>query len=162
MLAKSGHETPFEKSLLHFLVQVDAASHIQILKHRIGVSVNAESARYKELREDKSMAPDDWPDGWQRELEAHTRNGQTLYHLALKELTPILGRKRAKESARFFLGYNNVTVMDITFNFRSWIHFYKLRSAEDAQKEIRDIAEKMKEEIKKTSKFDLSLEAFGL
>src|SRR3990167_2121496 len=47
-LAKNSHGTPFEKSTLHFLVTCDIASHIHILKHRIAVSVNSESARYKE------------------------------------------------------------------------------------------------------------------
>ena len=42
MLAANGHETPFEKSSLHFLVTVDCASHIHLLKHRIGVSINGE------------------------------------------------------------------------------------------------------------------------
>jgi thymidylate synthase ThyX len=45
MLARNGHHTPFEKSTLHFLVTCDQASHIHLLKHRIGVSINAESAR---------------------------------------------------------------------------------------------------------------------
>ena len=52
MLATEGHHTPFEKSSLHFLVTVDQATHIHLLKHRIGVSINGESARYKELNED--------------------------------------------------------------------------------------------------------------
>ena len=59
MLASEGHETPFEKSGLHFLVTVDQATHIHLLKHRIGVSINGESARYKELKEDKMMCPTD-------------------------------------------------------------------------------------------------------
>ena len=50
MLAEAGHHTPFEKSSIHFLVTTDIASHIHILKHRVAVSVNAESARYKELK----------------------------------------------------------------------------------------------------------------
>ena len=41
MLAENGHETPFEKSSIHFLVTSDIASHIHLLKHRIGVSINA-------------------------------------------------------------------------------------------------------------------------
>jgi len=53
MLASEGHHTPFEKSSLHFLVTVDQATHIHLIKHRIGVSVNGENARYKELKEDK-------------------------------------------------------------------------------------------------------------
>jgi thymidylate synthase ThyX len=60
MLASEGHHTPFEKSTLHFLVTVDQATHIHLLKHRIGVSINGESARYKELKEDKSYIPSDW------------------------------------------------------------------------------------------------------
>ena len=45
MLASEGHHTPFEKSGLHFLVNVDQATHIHLLKHRVGVSINGESAR---------------------------------------------------------------------------------------------------------------------
>ncbi len=60
MLADEGHLTPFEKSSLHFLVTCDQASHIHLLKHRIGVSINGESARYKELKEDKVYFPEDW------------------------------------------------------------------------------------------------------
>lgn len=64
MLADNGHETPFEKSSFHFLVTTDIASHIHILKHRIGVSVNGESARYKELKEDNYYLPPDWDEKW--------------------------------------------------------------------------------------------------
>ena len=47
MLWSNGHETPFEKGIVHFLVDTDIASHIHLLKHRIS-SLNAEAARYKE------------------------------------------------------------------------------------------------------------------
>ena len=50
MLWSNGHETPFEKGVVHFLVDTEIASHIHLLKHRIS-SLNAESARYKELQE---------------------------------------------------------------------------------------------------------------
>ncbi len=62
MLADAGHHTPFEKSSLHFLVNSDIASHIHKLKHRVGVSINGESARYKEIKEDKYLIPSDWGD----------------------------------------------------------------------------------------------------
>ena len=58
MLWSHGHETPFEKGVVHFLVNTDIASHIHLLKHRI-TSLNAESARYKELKEDKLVVPAD-------------------------------------------------------------------------------------------------------
>ena len=57
MLATEGHHTPFEKSSLHFLVTTDIATHIHLLKHRIGVNINAESARYKEFKVDKYHLP---------------------------------------------------------------------------------------------------------
>ena len=69
MLASNGHHTPFEKSSLHFLVDTDIASHIHLLKHRIGVSINGESARYKEIKEDKYLIPDDWSEYWQDKLK---------------------------------------------------------------------------------------------
>ena len=59
MLWANGHETPFEKGIVHFLVNVDQSAHIHLLKHRIS-SFNGESARYKELKEDKYYIPEDW------------------------------------------------------------------------------------------------------
>lgn len=147
MLAVNGHETPFEKSSLHFLVTVDQATHIHLLKHRIGVSVNAESARYKELKEDRDYLPIDWPDEWIEKLILHNARSNALYHEALVELTPLLGRARAKESARYFKTMNSQITMDLMFNFRSFVHFYRLRAAPAAQKEVRDLAKEMLRQI---------------
>ena len=143
-LWSNGHETPFEKGMVHFLVDTEIASHIHLLKHRIS-SLNAESARYKELKEDKSYTPEDWPQEWKDQLESYTKLGNDLYHQCLNALEPILGRKRAKESARFFKTYNSQIQADIMFNMRSFANFQKLRNSEHAQVEIRDIARKMLE-----------------
>ena len=148
MLASEGHHTPFEKSALHFLVTVDQATHIHLLKHRIGVSINGESARYKELKEDKSYYPLDWPERWDIALRNHTAEANTLYHQCLEELTPLLGRKRAKESARFFKTFNSQITMDIMFNWRSFVHFLELRNSEHAQVEVRELAQKMLDLVK--------------
>lgn len=183
MLADAGHHTPFEKSSLHFLVDCDIASHIHVLKHRIGCSVNGESARYKELKEDKFYIPDDWialdeadEDGcagnshesisvysWAGVLKEYTEEGNRLYHQCLKELEPVLGRKRAKESARFFKTYNSQIQSDIMFNWRSFHHFLELRNKPEAQKEIRDIAAAMLDLVKNIegNPFKYTIEAFG-
>ena len=186
----NSHETPFEKSSLHFLVTTDIASHIHIIKHRIAVSVNTESARYRELDEDKYLLPDDWTDDicstvdevpisehfnhfvwdsdvkylyWKDVLDSYNQLGNALYHAALKELEKKLGRKRAKESARFFKPYSSQITADVMFNFRSFIHFQKLRNAAGAQKEIREIADKMLNLVRDIDgqPFKHSLEAFG-
>lgn len=161
MLWTEGHETPFEKGSVHFLVTCDIASHIHLLKHRIA-SINAESARYKELKEDKFYIPEDWGDiktrdgaeiiggykmgaelGWATILLDYTSVGNQLYHKCLEELTPVLGRKRAKESARFFKTYNSQITADVQFNIRSFANFLKLRWNEHAQIEIQQIAQEM-------------------
>jgi thymidylate synthase (FAD) len=156
MLWSQGHETPFEKGIVHFLVNVDQSAHIHLLKHRIS-SFNGESARYKELKEDKYYIPEDWNDikrernthqgkvveSWASILERYTREGNNLYHQCIKDLEPVLGRKRAKESARFFKTYNSQIQADIMFNMRSFANFIKLRNSEHAQVEIREIAQQM-------------------
>ncbi len=176
MLARDQHHTPFEKSTFHFLVNVDQATHIHLLKHRIGVSINGESARYKELKEDKFLIPDDWDNietistkgmgvsNWSEILSSLTEASNRMYHDCLEELTPILGRARAKESARYFKMMNSQITMDISFNWRSFYNFYHLRSSEHAQKEIRELAEAMLEQIKDIPEnpFKLTLEAFNL
>jgi|SRR5581483_683027 len=162
-LAENGHETPFEKSLLHFLVTSDVASHIHILKHRIGVSVNAESARYKELKEENRYY---YPPDWNFDARAHLAElyakADKTYHELVDYLEPKLGRKRAKESARFVLPYGHQITSDVSFNFRSFVHFLKLRRTPHAQKEINEIAEKMLALVRKIGAFKYSLEAFEL
>ena len=159
MLWSNGHETPFEKGVVHFLVNVDQASHIHLLKHRMS-SFNGESARYKELKEDKYFLPEDWGNiavsenpleqeygfsetCWYKMLEEYTEVGNKLYHQCIKDLEPVLGRKRAKESARFFKTYNSQIQADVSFNLRSFANFIKLRNSQAAQKEIREIAQQM-------------------
>ena len=179
MLADEGHHTPFEKSSLHFLVNCDIASHIHILKHRIGVAVNGESARYKELKEDKCYIPDDFgvnrtradvsfgdkdAFNWADTLLQYTELGNKLYHSCLKDLEPVLGRKRAKESARFFKTYNSQIQADVMFNWRSFAHFLHLRNKPDAQKEIREIAAEMLRLVKEIpgNPFEHTIAAFGV
>ena len=160
-LGSNEHGTPFEKSLLHFVVTADTATHIHIIKHRIGVSVNAESARYKELQEDKLYVPVDWPVQEQIEYLEFCQEAQKRYHEVLCRLEPVLGRKRAKESARFYLPYGNQVQMDVSFNFRSFMHFIGLRWSEHAQLEVREVAGRMLELVRETGAFKHSLAAFG-
>lgn len=178
------HGSPFEKAVVHFLVDTDIASHIHLLKHRIS-SINAESARYKELKEDKYYLPEDWKDiklsekssiygsfserlgnnhDWQSVLENYTKIGNQLYHQCLEDLTPILGRKRAKESARFFKTYNSQIESDIMFNMRSFHNFLTQRMDDHAQLEIQKIAKEMLRLVKNIegSPFEHILNAWNI
>lgn len=166
MLWMNGHETPFEKGMVHFLVDTEIATHIHLLKHRIS-SMNAESARYKELKEDKFYIPDDWQgiypsqdigpencpwattqQSWIDILEEYTKIGNDLYHQCLKDLEPVIGRKRAKESARFFKTYNSMIQADVSFNMRSFANLQKLRNSNHAQKEVKEVTQEMLDLVK--------------
>lgn len=175
------HRTPFERGIVEFNVTCDAASHIHIIKHR-HANVNGESARYKELKEDKYYLPEDWNDikrsdfvpiksaeqyvviqSWADTLKEYTEKGNLLYHQCLKDLTPVLGRKRAKESARFFKTYNSQITLSVMMNMSCFENFLKLRMDKDAQLEIRDIAVKMLELVKNIegNPFKHTLKAWG-
>lgn len=162
MLAEQGHHTPFEKSYLQFLVTADTASHIHIIKHRIAVSVNGESARYKELKENRFLIPQDWPEDEKSDLAEFAEEAYARYHAVMARLEAAgYTRKRAKESARFYLPYANQLTLDVSFNFRSFMHFQGLRNKDAAQDEIHQIAQQMLELVRATGKFDLSLAGFG-
>ena len=165
MLAENGHETPFEKSSLHFLVTVDTATHIHLLKHRVAVSINGESARYKELKGDKYLVPDDWPNLEKAKYIAFVEDALMRYHETLQRLVDSgMDRKRAKESARFYLPYGNQITMDVMFNWRSFNHFLRLRMKPDAQREVRLLAEQMIQSVKEIpgNPFKHTINAFGL
>lgn len=164
MLAENGHESPFEKSSISFLVTTDIATHIQLLKHRIGVSVNAESARYKELKDDKYYLPKDWPLEEQARYIAFMEDALMRYHDTLERLVEGgMNRKRAKESARFYLPYGNQITADVMFNWRSFSHFLNLRKKPDAQREICWLAEEMLCKVREIpgNPFEHTISAFG-
>lgn len=177
MLWSEGHHSVFEKGMVHFLVDTEIASHIHFLKHRMS-SFNGESARYKELKEDKFYIPEDWDvltkgrdtNTWQDNLVNFTHMSNIMYHRALEELTPVLGRARAKESARFFKTYNSQIQGDVSFNMRSFANFLKLRYRDPrgdnkihAQKEIADIAKQMLDLVKgiEGNPFEHTIKAWG-
>jgi len=186
-LAENLHHTPFESSYLHFQITGDIASHIHVLKHRIGMGVNGESARYKEFISDKWYVPEDWLNitateetiaklkdnpvlavlgekcawNWFAMLDEWNRCAFDLYHGATKDLRSALTPSRAKESARYFLTYATQMNFDLKCNIRSFMHFQGLRNSDHAQREICAIAKMMLEQVREVGKFKLSLKAFG-
>lgn len=176
------HKTPFERGIVEFNITCDQASHIHILKHRLA-NINGESARYKELKEDKIYLPEDWKGcllsqeslaqsngiyglnaTWLTALEDYSILGNKLYHRCLEDLTPILGRKRAKESARYFKTMNSQITLSVMMNMSCFYNFYSLRADDAAQIEIQDIANQMLECIKTipNNPFKHTLNAFNL
>lgn len=188
-LGENSHTSPFRFSSLHFATCTDIATHIHFLKHSVAMQAeNAESARYKELKEDKYYLPEDWTVAVnEKHLNMNYLNGQAtanfheyswlqclhdfsmlsneLYHKSLEDLTPVLGKSRAKETARFFKTYNSQINSNKMFSFDGFVQVYQKRNLKThAQREIAEVVEQMLVEIKNIpgNPFKHSLEAFNL
>lgn len=185
-LSENEHTSPFRFSSFVFACNTDIATHIQKLKHRVILEAeNGESARYKELKEDKYYLPEDWKDikvnhsqfdpltynifqgeeNWLDILDMHTNLGNKLYHHCLQDLTPILGKKRAKETARYFKTYNSRINTLNKLSFDGVMQFYYKRHDKTyVQDEIADLAIGMVDCIRNipNNPFEQSLKAFNL
>jgi thymidylate synthase ThyX len=172
-LAEQGHTSPFRFSTLHFVTTTEIATHIQFLKHSVALSAeNAESARYKELKEDKFYLPSDWLDYgnegkyWYNVLKLQSETLNEIYHTCLNELVEAgMPKARAKESARFFKMYNSQINSNKMMSFDGFIQIYKKRNLlSPSQREIANVVEQMLDEIKSipNNPFEYSLKAFNL
>lgn len=186
-LAVNKHESPFRMSSFVFGMTTDIATHIQKLKHRIILeSENAESAKYKELKDNKFYVPKEWYNiavdfsnfssqaeecfrgisTWGELLQNCSQLTNELYHHALLQLKDkhVLGNKRAKETSRYFKMYNSQINSINKFSFDGVIQFYNKRTVNFAQEEIKNIAKEMVENIRNIpgNPFEYSLKAFNL
>ena len=172
-LADEKHTSPFRFSTLRFVTTTEIATHIQFLKHSVALQAeNAESARYKELKEDKFYLPEDWKHygdvgkRWYDILKARTEGQNDLYHLCLKELIEAgVPKSRAKESARFFKTYNSQINSNKIMSFDGFLQIYFKRNlTTPSQLEIGEVVEDMLRQVQSIpgNPFKDSLEAFGL
>ena len=171
-LASEKHESPFRMSSFMFAATTDISTHIQKLKHAVVLEAeNAESAKYKELKEDKFYLPEDWKEygeigrKWYNNLKQASEATNEMYHECLSELTEAgMSRKRAKESSRFFKMYNSQINSVNKLSFAGVMTFYDKRTVDFAQEEIKQVAAEMVQCIKNIpgNPFEYSLKAFAL
>lgn len=153
-LASEGHTSPFRHIHLMYGITSEIASHIQFIKHRVGVEINSESARYKRLK-DTYYIPQDLPPHVQAKMEAHNKVSHSLYCEIYNELIAAgFSKQRAKESSRFVLPYSKQITYIATLSLQALAHFYRLRNSPHAQLEIRLIAQAMVSQLVETGKFD--------
>ena len=130
------------------------------------------SARYKELKEDKFYLPEDWLDfgetgvKWFNKLKETSEDNNRLYHECLEDLVKAgVPKNRAKESARFFKMYNAQLNSSKMFTFDGLLQVYKKRNLQSpSQLEIGNVVEAMMQEVKNIpgNPFKHSLNAFGI
>ena len=127
-------------------------NEVRQLRQRLG---NGEKAYFQEVTK---SANNDLTTAKERLKQAYEAGDAEKITEAQEALT------EAKESARFFRGYNTQITADVSFNWRSFYHFQSLRNKPNAQLEIQEIAQKMLELVKniENNPFKYTIEAFGL
>lgn len=136
MLIKLGHESVLEHATLTVHAITERGISHEIVRHRIG-SYTQESTRYCNYANDKFdgeltlIASDDiLDDSYALECLLYT---ETCYkHLIKKGIRP--------EMARDILPNCLKTEIIMTYNIRSWRHFFKERLNKNAHPKIRELA----------------------
>lgn len=153
-LMREKHGTPFEHGAMTFMVRAPLFVWREHHRHRIGFSYNEESGRYKvldpvfympamariQVGKPGAYTIENTPDpamnvGMINGIQDSTRQSYEMY------LT-LLDMGVAREVARMVLPLNIMSTCFVTCNPRSLMNFMQLRLAENAQYEIRMIAEK--------------------
>ena len=134
-----GHHSVVEHASFTFSAEgVSRALTHQLVRHRIA-SFSQQSQRYVSLSKASYIIPDTVKDD-PAALKVYEDAMAAIWD-AYKELS---GRVPA-EDARYILPNGTATNITITMNARELLHFFTLRCCNRAQKEIRDMADRMLE-----------------
>lgn len=160
-LMRERHASPFEHNVFTFYIHAPIFVTREILRHRIS-SINEESGRYREL-EMKFYYPVDKA----RPLRQVGKTGDYIFETAEELREPLLeamdevygiAEQRyeellrmgiAKEVARMVLPVSTYSSMFFSLNARSLMNFLSLRTADNAQWEIRQVAKEMEQHFQR-------------
>ena len=150
-LMKHNHGTPFEHIVFTFHIRCPIFVARQWFRHRIG-SFNEISGRYTELNMDfftPTIIRENKTSNHQSSIEGSFSEKQVLSMMEEWRLTldiiestynSLLEQGMAREQARAILPVGTYTEFYWTVNLRSLFNFIRLRTADDAQSEMRQYA----------------------
>lgn len=174
-LVDHGHTSPFRHPQLQFRVQCPIFVERQLFKHQVGLTANSISGRYVDFS-DEYWVPDqlrlqskDSKQGSSGDLDS-SDNSHFLTRInclisQCKELYEDMSAAGvSKEQCRIVLPLCLETQFIWTGSLAAFLHLWKLRLKPDTQKETRDVAQMMLNEVRSLpgNPFRLTLEAFGL
>lgn len=146
-LMKGRHGTPFEHTFFKFFIKAPIAVFREFHRHRIGWSYNEESGRYKQLKPEFYIPPDDRPLIQTGKPGAYVMesanpglhdfvylNMRRQFQNAYREYQELLDQGIAKEVARGVLPVYIMSSMYATCNARSLMAFLSLRTDEPSSK----------------------------
>lgn len=144
-LVSVGHLSPLEHASFTFAIEgVSRALSHQLVRHRIA-SYSQRSQRYVDEGNFEYVIPPSIaanPDA----LELYRAKMEEIRE-AYRELSKIVPR----EDARYILPNATETKLVCTFNARSLWNFFRLRCCRRAQWEIRELAERMRREVRRVA-----------
>ena len=148
MILKSGHESVLEHEKITVRFVCDRGVTHEIVRHRIA-SYSQESTRYCNYSKDKFGGEITFirPCFWAEDDEKFALWKETMQSIENSYVKLIsLGAK--PEEARSILPNSVKTEIMVTMNLREWRHFFKLRTAERAHPQIREVAITLLNELK--------------
>ena len=153
-LATIGHLSPIEHVSFSFGIEgISRACSHQLVRHRVA-SYSQQSQRYvKEEQFDYVIPPSIKQDPTlAREFERCMDEAQANYTKVLRRLEELgLKGEAGQQDARYLLPNAAETKIVVTMNARELLHFFRVRTCNRAQWEIRIMAEKMLELVKQVA-----------
>jgi thymidylate synthase (FAD) len=153
-LASIGHLSPIEHVSFSFGIEgISRACSHQLVRHRVA-SYSQQSQRYvKEEQFDYVIPPSIKQDpALVAEFQRCMDEAQANYTKVLKRLEDLgLKGEAGQQDARYLLPNAAETKIVVTMNARELLHFFRVRTCNRAQWEIRIMAEKMLEHVKKAA-----------
>ncbi|MGB3346385.1 MAG: FAD-dependent thymidylate synthase [Candidatus Humimicrobiia bacterium] len=146
-LIKAGHHSAIEHASFTFIVDgISRACSHQLVRHRLA-SYSQQSQRYVEYKRNlEYIIPQSIKDkkDLSQKFEEFQQQSFNLYKYFLKN-------KISSEDARYVLSNAFPTQIIITMNARELLHLFTLRCCERAQWEIREMAYRMLNKVKKVA-----------
>ncbi len=153
-LASIGHLSPIEHVSFSFGIEgISRACSHQLVRHRVA-SYSQQSQRYvKEEQFDYVIPPSIKQDpALAKEFERYMDEAQANYTKVLKRLDELGFKGEAgQQDARYLLPNAAETKIVVTMNARELLHFFRVRTCKRAQWEIREMAERMLDHVKKVA-----------
>jgi len=148
MLMRLGHASVFEFAGATFKVETSIMVARQFMRHRL-FSFLERSLRYVKLQAIEYNID---------RFYGHERDIKETVYFAFEMYEKLLSKGVPAEVARQVLPLATSTVFIVSGNLRNWLHFLKLRTANDAQYEIRQVAKEIQKSLSK--KFPITLQTF--
>ncbi len=153
-LAAVGHLSPIEHVSFSFGIEgISRACSHQLVRHRVA-SYSQQSQRYvREEQFDYVIPPSIKEDpSLVKEFEKCMVEAQENYTKVLKRLEELGYKGEAgQQDARYLLPNAAETKIVVTMNARELLHFFRVRTCNRAQWEIREMAERMLSLVKKAA-----------